>query len=75
MKNSPYLDRPLVPLAVAPHAGGHRGKTRHGSASRKARASTKSRGAWRVDHADINNPTLALAVDWAGSAIPVRPSQ
>jgi hypothetical protein len=45
MKNSPYLDKPLVPLAVALRSmlAGDRGKNRHSSARRKSAAPREGR--------------------------------
>jgi hypothetical protein len=47
MKNSPYLDRPFVPLAVAlrSHAGGDRGENRRGGTRQENAALQKGGGA------------------------------
>jgi hypothetical protein len=47
MKNSPYLDQPFVPLAVALRSmlAETEAKNRHGSTSRKSAAPREGRGA------------------------------
>jgi hypothetical protein len=55
------------------HAGGHRGKNRHGSTSREREPPTEGRGAARVAYAEIKNPALNLAAYRAGLSDPSWP--
>jgi hypothetical protein len=68
MTNSPYLDKPFIRLrcGLALHGRGDRGETRHRNTSRKGTAPRKSRGAARMDYAEINNSALDLAARGLG---------
>ena len=76
MKNSPYLDKPFVPLAVALRSmlADTEAKLATASPAEKARPQQRVE-VLREWIGQINNPALNLAAHRAGSAIPVRPSR
>jgi hypothetical protein len=67
MNNSPYLDKPLVPLAVALRSMLAETEVKIATATpaEKETPPAACRGAARVGYAETNNPSLDLAAHWA----------